>query len=128
MCSGRMPKEMLFAPFGELRGKGSLIPPPSWTVRSTHSPEKKFIGGVPMKPATNRLVGLSYASSGVATSCQLTITVGLIADLKVINPFDFFIEDGVEIWQPAGLTYPKALADDLKPYLRPVDEEGEGSG
>ena len=24
---------------------------------------------------------------------QLTITVGLIADLKVINPFDFFIED-----------------------------------
>src|SRR5271155_5253071 len=39
---------------------------------------------------------------------QLTITVGLIADLKVINP--------------------KALADDLKPYLRPIDEAGEGSG
>jgi hypothetical protein len=27
---------------------------------------------------------------------QLTITVGLIADLKVINPFDFFIEDYAE--------------------------------
>ena len=27
---------------------------------------------------------------------QLTITVGLIADLKVINPFDFFIEDWAE--------------------------------
>jgi uncharacterized protein (DUF2126 family)/transglutaminase-like putative cysteine protease len=60
---------------------------------------------------------------------QLTITVGLIADLKVINPFDFFIEDWAETWPPAsGLIYPKELADDLKPYLRPVDEDTEGSG
>jgi uncharacterized protein (DUF2126 family)/transglutaminase-like putative cysteine protease len=55
----------------------------------------------------------------------LTITVGLIADLKVINPFDFFIEDWAE---HIGFEYPKALAEDLKPYLRPVDESGEGSG
>jgi uncharacterized protein (DUF2126 family)/transglutaminase-like putative cysteine protease len=64
---------------------------------------------------------------------RLTITVGLIADLKVINPFDFFIEDWAETWHSAGgsgpgLMYPKALADDLKPYLRPVDEDGDGSG
>ncbi|WAJ47180.1 transglutaminase family protein [Mycobacterium sp. Aquia_216] len=60
---------------------------------------------------------------------QLTITVGLIADLKVINPFDFFIEEWAETWPPAsGLIYPKALAEDLKPYLRPVDEDPEGSG
>ena len=32
---------------------------------------------------------------------RLTITVGLIADLKVINPFDFFIEDWAETW-PVG--------------------------
>ncbi len=56
---------------------------------------------------------------------SLTITVGLIADLKVINPFDFFIEDYAE---QIGFEYPKALAEDLKPYLRPVDEGGEGSG
>ena len=56
---------------------------------------------------------------------QLTITVGLIADMKVINPFDFFIEDWAE---KIGFEYPKALAEDLKPYLRPVDEHGEGSG
>lgn len=56
---------------------------------------------------------------------QLSINVGLIADLKVINPFDFFIEDWAETFP---FTYPKALADDLKPYLRPVDETGEGSG
>jgi uncharacterized protein (DUF2126 family)/transglutaminase-like putative cysteine protease len=56
---------------------------------------------------------------------SLTITVGLIADMKVINPFDFFIEDWAE---HIGFEYPKALAEDLKPYLRPVDEAGEGSG
>ncbi|MDY6995039.1 MAG: transglutaminase family protein [Actinomycetota bacterium] len=58
-------------------------------------------------------------------SRTLSITVGLIADLKVINPFDFFIEDYAE---QIGFTYPKALANDLKPYLKPVDEAGEGSG
>ncbi|SEH82593.1 Uncharacterized conserved protein, DUF2126 family [Mycolicibacterium rutilum] len=56
---------------------------------------------------------------------ELTITVGLIADMKVINPFDFFIEDYAE---QIGFEYPKALAEDLKPYLRPVDEHGEGLG
>jgi uncharacterized protein (DUF2126 family)/transglutaminase-like putative cysteine protease len=56
---------------------------------------------------------------------QLTITVGLIADLKVINPFDFFIEDWAET---VPFSYPKALKEDLKPYLRPVDEGDEESG
>jgi uncharacterized protein (DUF2126 family)/transglutaminase-like putative cysteine protease len=56
---------------------------------------------------------------------NLTITVGLIADMKVINPFDFFIEDWAE---HIPFEYPKSLAEDLKPYLRPVDENGEGSG
>jgi uncharacterized protein (DUF2126 family)/transglutaminase-like putative cysteine protease len=55
----------------------------------------------------------------------LTITVGLIADMKVVNPFDFFIEDWAETFP---FEYSKALADDLKPYLRPVDEDGEDSG
>jgi uncharacterized protein (DUF2126 family)/transglutaminase-like putative cysteine protease len=59
---------------------------------------------------------------------RLTITVGLIADLKVINPFDFFIEDWAETWPAGGFTYPETLAEDLKPYLRPVDEHGAGSG
>lgn len=56
---------------------------------------------------------------------SLTITVGLIADMKVINPFDFFIEEYAEKFP---FTYPKNLLEDLKPYLRPVDEEGEGTG
>ncbi|CAN5645044.1 transglutaminase family protein [soil metagenome] len=56
---------------------------------------------------------------------QLSINVGLIADLKVINPFDFFIEEWAET---VPFSYPKALLEDLKPYLRPVDEEAEGTG
>src|ERR1700712_2601323 len=56
---------------------------------------------------------------------SLTITVGLIADLKVINPFDFFIEDYAENF---GCESPRARAEDLKPYLRPVDESGADSG
>ncbi len=56
---------------------------------------------------------------------QLTITVGLIADMKVVNPFDFFVEDWAE---HTPFEYPKAMAEDLRPYLRPVDEGDEGSG
>jgi uncharacterized protein (DUF2126 family)/transglutaminase-like putative cysteine protease len=56
---------------------------------------------------------------------QLSIKVGLIADLKVINPFDFFIDDFAET---VPFTYPKALREDLEPYLRPVDEGEEGTG
>jgi transglutaminase-like putative cysteine protease len=60
---------------------------------------------------------------------ELTITVGLIADLKVINPFDFFIEDWAETWPGgSGFIYPKEVLEDLKLYLRPVDEDSEGSG
>jgi uncharacterized protein (DUF2126 family)/transglutaminase-like putative cysteine protease len=56
---------------------------------------------------------------------QLKITVGLIADMKVINPFDFFFEDWAEHMP---FEYPRAMAEDLRPYLRPVDEDDEGSG
>ena len=50
---------------------------------------------------------------------ELSITVGLVADLAVVNPFDFFIEEYAEHY---GFVYPADLASDLEPYLRPVDE------
>ena len=56
---------------------------------------------------------------------ELTITVGLVADLKVVNPFDFFIEDYAEHY---GFVYPGDLAEDLEPYLRQVDERDPGTG
>src|SRR4029453_14450781 len=45
---------------------------------------------------------------------ELDITVGLVADMGVINPFDFFIEDYAGR-SPFG--YPPVLGADLKPYL-----------
>ncbi|MEU7139271.1 transglutaminase family protein [Nocardia sp. NPDC046473] len=56
---------------------------------------------------------------------ELSITIGLIADLEVVNPFDFFIEDYAERYP---FEYSADLLADLEPYLRPVDESGPGSG
>jgi uncharacterized protein (DUF2126 family)/transglutaminase-like putative cysteine protease len=49
----------------------------------------------------------------------LDITVGLVADLMVVNPFDFFIEEYAETYP---FQYEPSLAADLAPYLRPVGE------
>ncbi|MET0811988.1 MAG: transglutaminase family protein, partial [Microbacterium sp.] len=56
---------------------------------------------------------------------HLEITVGLVADLMVINPFDFFIEEYAERFPFA---YPPELADDLAPYRAPVDDSVAAGG
>ncbi|MCW1957703.1 MAG: transglutaminase family protein, partial [Mycobacterium sp.] len=53
---------------------------------------------------------------------KLSINVGLIADLKVINPFDFFIEDYAET---VPFRYPASLRDDLEAYLKPVADTAD---
>ena len=45
---------------------------------------------------------------------HLTVTVDLIADMTVINPFDFFVEDDSDQWP---FEYSDALRKQLAPYL-----------
>jgi len=56
---------------------------------------------------------------------ELSVTVGIVADLQVFNPFDFFIEEYAEHY---GFSYPPELTADLEPYLHQVDEGAVGSG
>ena len=48
----------------------------------------------------------------------MTITVDLVADMTVINPFDFFVEEYAEYFP---FVYPPALKEELAPYLVPAD-------
>ncbi|KNX38571.1 transglutaminase family protein [Luteipulveratus halotolerans] len=52
---------------------------------------------------------------------ELDITVGVVADMTVINPFDFFVEEYAETYP---FTYPDGLRAELDPYLKPVDDGG----
>ena len=57
---------------------------------------------------------------------ELSITVDLVADMTVVNPFDFFLEDYAERYP---FEYPGGVRADLEPYLRRVDEPGaDGAG
>ncbi len=56
---------------------------------------------------------------------DLEIAVGVVADMTVINPFDFFVEEYAERFPFA---YPEGMRADLEPYLSPVDEAGSGTG
>ncbi len=57
---------------------------------------------------------------------ELKFVVDIVADMTVINPFDFFVEDYAERF---GFQYPPDLLSDLTPYLAPVDESpGTGPG
>ena len=47
---------------------------------------------------------------------RLSVTVDLLADLAVINPFDFFVEDSAQSWP---FSYEPGLKAELQPYLEP---------
>lgn len=49
---------------------------------------------------------------------EFSVTVDLVADMAVINPFDFFIDESVRDWP---FTYDAEIATELAPYLEPMD-------
>jgi uncharacterized protein (DUF2126 family)/transglutaminase-like putative cysteine protease len=48
---------------------------------------------------------------------KFVVTVDLVADMAVINPFDFFVEEGAKEWPFA---YEADLKTELTPYLQPL--------
>lgn len=52
--------------------------------------------------------------------CELSVDVEVIADMTVINPFDFFVEDYAESYP---FSYEQQLVKELQPYLE-ISEKG----
>ncbi|RZK96666.1 MAG: transglutaminase family protein, partial [Methylobacterium sp.] len=72
-------------------------------------PENHFINWQ-QDPNGNWLARLVFPEK----TTELKIEVDLTADMSVINPFDFFVEDYA---QTRGFTYADDLTAELKPYL-----------
>src|ERR1700738_618236 len=62
-----------------------------------------------MDPPSNRFARLLFPEK----TSEFIVDVNLVADLSPINPFDFFLEPGVEEYP---FTYAPALARDLEPF------------
>ncbi|MDP1927901.1 MAG: transglutaminase family protein [Thiobacillus sp.] len=85
----------------------SRTPILAYTLKIT--PEKHFINWQ-QDPFGNYLARLVFPEA----TREFSVDVEVIADLTVINPFDYFVEDSAEHWP---FDYDVALKRELTPYL-----------
>ena len=90
----------------------SRTPIEAYSLRVT--PENHFVNWQ-QDPFGNHLARLVFPEA----TDRLEIVVGLVADLQVVNPFDFFVEEYAE---QVPFAYDPLLATDLEPYLRLLEE------
>jgi uncharacterized protein (DUF2126 family)/transglutaminase-like putative cysteine protease len=91
----------------------SRTPIRTYALRIT--PQKHFLNWQ-QDPFGNYLARLVFPDP----CCELKVEVEMVADMTVINPFDFFIEDYAERWP---FVYEPRLQKELAPYVE-IAEDG----
>jgi len=79
----------------------------SYSLRTT--PTDPFVNWQ-QDPYSNRLARLVFPEK----TREFTVEVDLVAEMTVINPFDFFVESSAELYP---FSYDPVLARELSPYL-----------